>query len=197
MEGLNEILLKIEQDNKLVLKEIADNGNAEAQGYIDDTVKSANLEADEIIKSAEKKSKQLLENAANGCESLIKKQELSARAEVISDFIDYAVNKIKSMDDEGYFNIITKLIYKNAQKGEGLLLMSQKDIDRMPEDYIKNINSELKKNDASLILCDVPVNTDGGFIIVYGGIEENCTFDALLEDKMDYIKDKLFEQLKA
>ena len=72
--------------------------------------------------------------------------------------------------------------------------MSEKDINNMPDKFVENINSKLEN--ASLTLSK-GTGIDKGFILKYGGIEENCTFDALIEEKRDLIKDKLTEQINA
>ena len=54
-----------------------------------------------------------------------------------------------------------------------------------------------KKKGGSLELTEtVPEGMDGGFILTYGGIEENCTikavFDAKREELADVVKRQLF-----
>ena len=39
--------------------------------------------------------------------------------------------------------------------------------------------------------CDI----DGGFILIYGGIEENCSFRAMLDANREHLADKVNELL--
>ena len=197
MNGLEQILLKIEEDNNLEVQRILEDGRQRAEEYTKNAVAEASKEAQNIKDEAQKKAALMIESAKTGCEAYVSKQELAAKSDVVSESIKYAVEQIKSMDDEKYFEAISSLILKYAQQGEGELMMNERDIAKMPKDYMKKINTELKKSDASLELYEVPANIDSGFIIRYGGVEENCTFDALVEDKIDEIKDKLYGQLKA
>ena len=40
-------------------------------------------------------------------------------------------------------------------------------------------------------------NIDGGFILVYGGIEENCSIDAVFAEKRDELLDQVRKILFA
>lgn len=197
MNGLEQILLKIEEDNNLEIKKILDDGKSKADAYVSEIKSKAETEAAAIKASAEKKAALMIENAKSGCESYIKREELAAKSEIVSDCISSAGVQIKSMDQDRYFESIVALIMKYAHEGEGELIMNSRDIDRMPRGFLKKVNAELKKSGSSLVLSDTPADIDSGFIIRYGGIEENCTFDALIEDKIDEIKDKLYGQLNA
>lgn len=197
MNGLEQILLKIEEDNNLEIKKILDDGKSKADAYVSEIKSKAETEAAAIKASAEKKAALMIENAKSGCESYIKREELAAKSEIVSDCISSAGAQIKSMDQDRYFESIVALIMKYAHEGEGELMMNSRDIERMPRGFLKKVNAELKKSGSSLVLSDTPADIDSGFIIRYGGIEENCTFDALIEDKIDEIKDKLYGQLNA
>ena len=40
-------------------------------------------------------------------------------------------------------------------------------------------------------------NIDGGFILIYGGIEENCSIDAMFAEKRDELLDQVRKILFA
>ena len=40
-------------------------------------------------------------------------------------------------------------------------------------------------------LSDKCSDIDGGFILIYGGIEENCSFKALIDDNVEIFQDKV------
>lgn len=198
MNGLKLILDKIEEENVLEVNKIKEEGKKQAEKIIADAVSGANAEAEIIAANADKKTSQMLENAKSGCDVLVKRAEVSARSEVVLECIKTATAQLKSMDDAKYFEVITKLIFKYFHPDEqGEFMMNKKDIARMPKSFLKNVNKELKKNGAELVMSEKSVDIDSGFIIRYGGVEENCTFDSLIEEKTDEIKDKLYSQLMA
>ena len=85
-----------------------------------------------------------------------------------------------------------KLIKKNIQNQPGQIAFSQKDLDRLPADFAE------KLKEFSLTISDkAQENLDNGFILQYGGIEANCSFDALFaeakESLQDQVRDLLFK----
>ena len=59
----------------------------------------------------------------------------------------------------------------------------------MPLDYEKEILKAAAEAGGSLQLMKEPRPIEDGFVLVYGGIEENCTFRALLDAKKDELQD--------
>ena len=45
------------------------------------------------------------------------------------------------------------------------------------------------------MLSDQTKEMDGGFVLTYGGIEENCTIRAVFAAKKDELSDKVHEML--
>lgn len=191
MNGLKNILLKIEEDGSAEAARIEKEAILHAEEYKAGVLETAKAEAGEIAADAEKKAAVIDESAKSGCEAYIKRQELAARAQVINDFIGYAAEKIDGMDDGEYFDTLEKLIVKYAQNGEGELILNKKDSDRMPQDFMEKVNKEIKNGSVkkSAVTDD---KIKSGFIIRYGEIEQNCTFEALLEEKKDETKDAVF-----
>ena len=62
------------------------------------------------------------------------------------------------------------------------------------EDEIKAIAAA---KGGSLSLAKEPKELDGGFILVYGGVEENCSFKALISAKKDELADKVHQLIFA
>ena len=61
---------------------------------------------------------------------------------------------------------------------------------RVTADFEKKINDGLEKG-AKITVSKDPADISDGFILVYGDIEINCSFEALIEDSRDAIKDEL------
>ena len=47
------------------------------------------------------------------------------------------------------------------------------------------------KPGASLTLDEAPRDIDGGFVLIYGDIEENCSFEALFDAQKDRLQDEV------
>lgn len=189
MTGLEKIISQIEYESNDRCKSIISQAEENAKGIIE----KAEQQAKEIICNAEanaaKKAEDIKQSAASSAELGKSKVILKAKLEVIDDMLGKALASIKSLDDKEYFEIIKTLIANNAKEGEGVLRLSDSDVNRLPKDFISSVNSELGKG-KSVILGD-STNTDGGFVLVYGDIDINCSFDAIAASKRDELRDAL------
>ena len=189
MTGLEKIISQIEYESNDRCKSIISQAEENAKGIIE----KAEQQAKEIICNAEanaaKKAEDIKQSAASSAELGKSKVILKAKLEVIDDMLGKALASIKSLDDKEYFEVIKTLIINNAKEGEGVLRLSDSDVNRLPKDFISSVNSELGKG-KSVILGD-STNTDGGFVLVYGDIDINCSFDAIAASKRDELRDAL------
>ena len=116
---------------------------------------------------------------------------LLAKQEIISDTIEKAYQKFCSMETEAYFEVIAKMIRKFALPKEGEILFSEKDLGRMPEGFRAEIARAAKEKGGSLTVSGETRRMEGGFALVYGGVEENCSFRALFDSRKDELQDKV------
>ena len=78
----------------------------------------------------------------------------------------------------------------------GQIVFSQIDKKRMPEGFQNEINRIISSiNGASLTISEDTCEIDGGFILNYGDIEQNCSFDAMFLDKKDLLQDEVYKLL--
>ena len=100
-------------------------------------------------------------------------------------------NKIISQCD----NILSRAhSAADLEKRRTILSSKQEIISEMLENSRKNIlNIDDSKVNAEtgldLELNAEPVNIDGGFILLYGGIEENCSFSAIFSGERERLSD--------
>ena len=164
----------------------------------------AEEKADAILKKAEDESRTAVETAEKdaekaekGYEARIassgemnrKKAMLAGRQELIDEVIRQAYDKLAGLDDAAYFEMLLKLLEKTAHSGDGVLCLSEKDLKRLPADFAQKAADTAKKAGGSLKISDTPEKISDGFILKYGGIEENCTLRALFDDKEEQLRD--------
>ena len=96
-----------------------------------------------------------------------------------------------------YFAFIIKSAVTQAQHGEGILSFNARDCARMPKNFQHLLNLALPEG-KRLIVSKDSAGIDGGFIIKYGDLEENCSFAAIFREKrdefIDLIRGVLFER---
>ena len=88
-----------------------------------------------------------------------------------------------------YFDFLYTQLDKQNLAREGVLLLNAKDLARRPADFEKKIGAAAEKQKGKLSLSEKAAEIEGGFILSYGGIEENCSLEALFESEADVLKD--------
>ena len=194
MNGLEKILGTIKDESDRLSEDIIKKAESEAEKEYKNAVAAAQNEADKAVATAKHKAKIIVETAESGAQSLVNREVLSAKADAVEEFIKTETDKWAQLETDKYFALILGLITKYAEDKSGELIMSADDIDRMPKGFMEKVNSILPTGGA---LQPQKGNIKGGgFILKYGNIEDNCTFSALVDEKMYEIKDRLFSAIE-
>ena len=122
---------------------------------------------------------------------------LAAKQELIGNVIADACDRVKNLDEEKYFEILKSMAEKYLLPREGEICFSKKDLERMPANFREEIKGLAQKKGGTLEISGEARNIDGGFILVYGGIEENCSIDAMFAEKRDELLDQVRKILFA
>ena len=185
MNGLDRIINEITSD---------------AEHNAEKTVSQAKAQAEQIIKRAEEKSAQIMEKATADAELEYKKYIAMAKStadvdikrcvlrkkqELITKIIDDARAKLLKLSDTEYFECMEKLLETSVRSGCGELVFSEKDKARVTEKF-KSAADKL-----GIKISEDTRDIDGGFILVCGDIEENCSVSALFEQKYDRLSDEV------
>lgn len=116
---------------------------------------------------------------------------LRAKQEIIAEVIEEARLTLKKKDAQSYFLTLEKILKTYALAENGEIYFSSEDLARMPADFEKKIKTAAKEKGGSLVLKKEPKAIADGFVLVYGGVEENCTLKALFDAKKDELQDKV------
>ena len=194
MSGLDKIIqdIKAQTDAKIdelmtVAREKADAVIAKAQEDSDKTVKEAQTKA-------ERESAQVVERAHSSAQLKQQKMILSKKQELIEQVMGKAKETILSQSDSDYFEMIKKMVSRFELTEPGVISFAKRDLDRLPSGLQESIKEAVG---ADVQVSDKPADIDGGFVLSYGGIEENCSIDAIFrserEGLQDCISDILFK----
>lgn len=174
---------------------------AEAKAKAEEMIRAAKAEADaeslKISQKSEAAVQMYAERVKSSCDMQRKKAILQAKQEVIGEVLDKAYEKVLKLDDKAYFDMIRKMLDKYVQAGNGVICFSAADLKRMPEGFETEIQETAKSKGGTLALSQEPKEMTGGFILVYGGIEENCTIKAMFESNRDELSDHVHGLLFA
>lgn len=150
----------------------------------------ANKISAEIADRAQSKVKQMQAASKSRCDLETRNAFLKRRREEIDKTYSEILNKMKNLPDEDYF----ELIYTFAKKLSGMsgvVLLNEKDMNRLPKDFLARLEECGVKAELSKMPCDI----ESGFILKCGDIEENMDFSAILSEKRDAIEDFINQEL--
>ena len=187
MAGIDKMIRQIEDETKTVCEDMI----LKARNKAEQILVSAQLEADKITTAGAKKTAAHASDIQKRGESSAALEErkvaLYTKQSIITDMLNTGMTTVKNLPDDEYFELILKMIEKNSQPKDGMILFGKKDLSRLPQEFITKINSVSK---GKLTLSDNAAPIDAGFILSYGGIEENCSFDAIFMSESDHLSDR-------
>lgn len=161
-------------------------------------VSAAKQQADEITADAEEKARKVVADAKSQAEneysamvknaksaSVITEKQILLREkqEIIEDIIKAAKEKILKLNDADYFKLMERLLDKCADGEKGELVLSERDKARVSDNFKSAAKSK------GLEMLDKTRSIDGGFVLVYGDIEENCSITAIMESESERLYD--------
>ena len=195
MAGLDKIISQINEESQKAAERITSEARAQADEILAEARKEAERECADIDRRSRQSVANLLERGRSSAELKKRGSLLAEKQRLIGEVIARAKAELKSMDGDAYFEMILKLAVKSAQPGKGELLLSGKDLVRVPEGFEDKLNAALKDKSAQLHISGDTRDIDGGFVLTYGGIEENCSIDALFDSAHELLQDKVQEIL--
>ena len=185
MSGLEKILEHIKSEATSTADEMLRIAKAEAEKIVDTEKKEAAFRADQIKRQSELDVTATRNRIQSAGDLKEKRMILEAKQKEIDDVFTATMDYLSNLDDAGYFAIIDKMIPRYADGIEGTIRFNAKDLARVPESTKKVIKDNL------LTISDQPAQIDGGFILVYKDIEENCSFDSLISASREDLQDKI------
>ena len=195
MTGLEKIINQIQED----ARKDSDGIIAQAKEKADEILTQARADAkqiqDEIFRKSEKDIANYRKRAQSSADMKKRTAILKAKQETISEILEKAYEAVCSEDVSSYFNRIERMLQIYVQPGDGIISFSQKDLDRMPKDFPEKIQETAKNAKGSLKLSEKGIPIENGFVLSYGGIEENCTLRAVFDMKKDELTDKVHKML--
>ena len=186
MSGLDKMKSRIFEEAEQSAAELLDQAKKDAEKIVKDAVEKAGADAEHIR----------AKRAESSADMNRKQALLAAKQDVIRSVLEDAYSQVMNMDDAAYFEMLGKMLDKYMLAQDGAICFSKRDLDRMPKSFAEKIDASAKAKGGKLVISEEARKIDGGFILVYGGIEENCTikavFDAKREELADVVKRQLF-----
>lgn len=170
--------------------------------YCDSVIGQAQVKADAIIADAEKEAQKIVTDGKDKTAARVvdikkrgdsaaeleeKRIMLSTKQQVISTMLGEGLTAAKNLPKDEYFKLIINMVSKYSLEEDGVIFFGEKDNQRLPNSFIHELNQAAKGGIAIASDC-API--DAGFILKYGGIEQNCSFDAIFAGEAENLSDK-------
>lgn len=194
MSGLDNIIKHIETTATQTATEMLDKARADAQSILAQGKANAEENAAAIDRQGVADANAARKRIESRADQNLKRYLLQAKQWEIDRTIAAALDKIQAMPDAAYFETILKMVDKYAPDKDGQIRFSAVDLARIPKGFEERINETLGGR-ARLTLSDEAVNINGGFILDYGDVEENCSLDALAESSKEVLQDRISQIL--
>lgn len=182
MIGTEKIKAKIMEDTNARVLQIEEQAKQEALDITEKALKNAGQKKAEMLKKADAEGAEAYRRmiAVAGLEG--RKEILRTKQDLVEASFKAAIEKVSHLPDNEYQSFIEKMIVENAARGNGEILLSEKDRKRMDGQFLDNINKRLISAgiDGKLTLSEAVIQTTGGFVLRYGEMEINSTFEILL-----------------
>ena len=191
MSGLDKIKARIMEEAEQSAREIIEKAQAEAEAAVNAAEADAHAEAEKIREKARKDAADHVRRAESSSDMRRKQAVLAAKQEVIGRVLEAAYSRVMELSPAEYFDMLEKLLREYALPEEGEICFSARDLDRMPEGFTGKIRTIAAEKGGSLTLSGETRRIDGGFILIDGGVEENCTIKAVFDSKRDELSDRV------
>ena len=191
MAGLDKIIGEIHAESDGLIREVLDRAQKEAAQIRSEAEKKAGDSVERIRRESDARladSKSRAQSAA----ALTKRQLLlQEKQNLIGEVLEKAKETFLALPEAEYFDTLLALLKKNALSEQGEILLNERDRKRLPADFEKKAEEAAKAKGGSLRISEKTREIDGGLILVYEGIEQNCSVDALFETKIEMLQDKI------
>lgn len=189
MAGVDNIIKEILQEAENAAEVLLKEAKETAQTALEEGA-AADRKATAAAEQKAEKAVQELKSRAVSQSALRKRQAvLKAKQGIIDEVIHKAYMKLQTQDTGDYFSMVKKLVEKKARAGEGQICFNETDLKAVTPQLKEELAQIAKKAGGTLKVSEDPVRIKSGFILSYGGIEENCSLDAIFAEKAETLRD--------
>ncbi len=193
MTGLEKMKSQILEDARTLADGRIADAQSRAREILEDAKAEAKKDAAGITQRSEAKVANYRERVASSADLQRRTRILAAKQEIISEVLEQAYGRLCTMEAGPYFDMLLDILKKYVQPQEGVIYFSSSDLERMPSDFEARMNRIAEAKGGSLTVAEKGKNIENGFVLAYGGIEENCVLKAMFDARRDELSDKIHQ----
>ena len=188
MAGLDKIKSQILDEAKVTADAKIEDAKAQAEQMKLKAQEEGARQADTILKKSEADTASQKERVKSAIDLQRRTRLLEAKQEMIAEIIEKAYEKVINLAPDDYYQMLLSILEAYILPQEGEIYFSVKDLENMPVGFGKEIEEKALAKGGKLTGAGRE-NIENGFILAYGGIEENCTIRAMFDAKRDELSD--------
>ena len=183
MNGIDRITDRIEADAREQAKAIIAEAEAKCAEIRKENEKKAQERYLQLIRNGTKDCESGLERRKSAAEMDAKKSVLALKQDCVAEAFDMAKRRLADMPEDSYVGFLASLAASAAADGSGEIVLSARDRERCGKAVLERANAALaaKGLTPALTLAADSREISGGLILRQGGVEVNCSSEALVE----------------
>ena len=183
MNGIDRITDRIEADAREQAKAIIAEAEAKCAEIRKENEKKAQERYLQLIRNGTKDCESGLERRKSAAEMDAKKSVLAFKQDCVAEAFDMAKRRLADMPEDSYVGFLASLAASAAADGSGEIVLSARDRERCGKAVLERANAALaaKGLTPALTLAADSREISGGLILRQGGVEVNCSIEALVE----------------
>lgn len=185
MKGTEKIIAHIRADGDAEAKKIIDAASKQAEEKRAESFKAALSEYEKLMQAGNAECEDILSGSRRIAEMEAKKSVLSVKQEMISAVFDAAREEIVNMPRDKYTQFLARMAAEAAASGMEEIVLNARDKAEVGKSVCKAANELLsaKGTPGKLTVSEDTADISGGVIVRFGGIETNCSIDALIRQR--------------
>ena len=185
MKGTEKIIAHIRADGDAEVKRIIDAASKQAEEKRAESFKAALSEYEKLMQAGNAECEDILSGSRRIAEMEAKKSVLSVKQEMISAAFDAAREEIVNMPRDKYTQFLARMAAEAATSGMEEIVLNARDKAEVGKAVCKAANELLsaKGTPGKLTVSEDTADISGGVIVRFGGIETNCSIDALIRQR--------------
>lgn len=185
MKGTEKIIAHIRADGDAEAKKIIDAASKQAEEKRAESFKAALSEYEKLMQAGNAECEDILSGSRRIAEMEAKNSVLSVKQEMISAAFDAAREEIVNMPRDKYTQFLARMAAEAAVSGMEEIVLNARDKAEVGKAVCKAANELLsaKGTPGKLTVSEETADISGGVIVRFGGIETNCSIDALIRQR--------------
>lgn len=146
MEGIEKITAKIVQDAQAEITRMNQETDEKVRSIAEAAQAQADKETADTLARGQRAAQERLERLKSAAKMEQRKLELAARQEMLAQAFDLALEKLCSLPEEEYVQLLTRLVLEASTTGKEQLVFSPQDRARVGKQVVVAANEAMVKN---------------------------------------------------